>query len=84
MATSNRAAWLYCLKRRRLPRSWDHSEAFSATSITLASDTHRPGRVRRPSVLPVYRREMGISELDGVRGLLNGCAWLPPGLEPTG
>ena len=26
----------------------------------------------------------GISKLDALRGLFNGYAWLPPGLEPTG
>jgi transposase len=28
--------------------------------------------------------KLGISQLDALRSLFNGSAWLPPGLEPVG
>jgi len=42
-----------------------------------------PSRIRARTVLPIYRREMGISKLDALRGLFYGRSWLPTGLEPT-
>jgi hypothetical protein len=44
----------------------------------------RARRLRHRRVLPVHRRQMGITKLDALRDLFKGHAWQPPGLRPTG
>ena len=43
-----------------------------------------PISLRSPQSYLSTAAKWGISKLDALRGLFNGNAWLPPGLEPAG